>query len=391
MNWHPSLIYDSLRRLYLWKWHALSTVAILFIVIIIAAVQFSPEAPYPQLDLARLAVSTARHAAAGIYATSHLSATEGTWQRTRQAIQHNHAKWFFLRDFEQVRQLAALAAQQAGLAADRALAVRDSLALVTIATMLAVKERMANFQSAFEEIPLPLSSRRKFMQSALHLAECEVAFGREDFTRAAACAQAALLGVSNASNQTEKVLSEYLANLRKWRSWVEETIALSARENREAIIVDKLAHVCMAYRGGQLQTQYPIELGPRWLGQKRRNGDGATPEGRYFITKKKENAETRYYKALEINYPNDEDRLRFAAAQNDGTIPRSAHPGGLIEIHGEGGKGADWTAGCVALQNPHIDEIYALANIGTPVTIVGSLNGTLGQGKSKLATLQLGR
>ncbi|MEK7729868.1 MAG: L,D-transpeptidase, partial [candidate division KSB1 bacterium] len=42
---------------------------------------------------------------------------------------------------------------------------------------------------------------------------------------------------------------------------------------------------------------------------------------------------------------------------------------------GEGGKGANWTAGCVALRNDHMDEVYKLAKVGTPVTIVGSLKG----------------
>lgn len=390
MNCHLLLVNHLRGKLRLWRWHAVILAAILSVALI-GATELSPHPPFSQLDQARLALSAARHAGASLYAATQLSAVEGSWQRTRQALRHNQSRWFFLRDFEQVRHLAEITTQNAKSAAARAVAVRDSLALVTIATMLAVKEKVADLQSTFEEIPLSLSNRRKYMQSALHLAECEAAFGRDDFIRAAARARAALSGVSSASNQSQQLLKEYLANVKKWRSRADETIALSAFENREVIIVDKLARLCIVYHSGQLQTQYIIELGSRWLGQKRRNGDGATPEGKYYITKKKEETQTRYYKALEINYPNDEDRERFAAAQKDGAVPRGAHPGGLIEIHGEGGKGADWTEGCVALQNADMDDLYALANVGTPVTIVGSLNGKMKQGKNKSAILRRAR
>jgi hypothetical protein len=43
----------------------------------------------------------------------------------------------------------------------------------------------------------------------------------------------------------------------------------------------------------------------------------------------------------------------------------------LIEIHGEGGRGKDWTQGCVALTNSDIDDLFGRVAIGTPVTIVG--------------------
>jgi len=54
-----------------------------------------------------------------------------------------------------------------------------------------------------------------------------------------------------------------------------------------------------------------------------------------------------------------------------GQLPRGAALGGLIEIHGEGGRGKDWTKGCVALSNDDIDDLYRKVGVGTPVTIVG--------------------
>jgi L,D-peptidoglycan transpeptidase YkuD (ErfK/YbiS/YcfS/YnhG family) len=37
-------------------------------------------------------------------------------------------------------------------------------------------------------------------------------------------------------------------------------------------------------------------------------------------------------------------------------------------IHG-GGTGFDWTLGCVALENAHIEELFKVLPMGTPVRI----------------------
>jgi murein L,D-transpeptidase YafK len=81
-----------------------------------------------------------------------------------------------------------------------------------------------------------------------------------------------------------------------------------------------------------------------------------------------------YHKALLLDYPNADDRAEFALARRRGEMPMSAGIGGFIEIHGEGGRGRDWTRGCVALTNADMDELFARVPIGTPVTIVGSDN-----------------
>jgi lipoprotein-anchoring transpeptidase ErfK/SrfK len=64
---------------------------------------------------------------------------------------------------------------------------------------------------------------------------------------------------------------------------------------------------------------------------------------------------------------------RFKADISKGTLPVSSKIGGGIEIHGGGGKGVDWTEGCIALTNSEIEIIFNLAKVGTPVTIVGSM------------------
>ena len=109
------------------------------------------------------------------------------------------------------------------------------------------------------------------------------------------------------------------------------------------------------------------------MGPKRHEGDLSTPEGRYHVLRKRGPGQTIYYRALELDYPNADDRRRFAEARRTGTLPTDARIGGLIEIHGEGGRGADWTRGCIALTNADMDRLFAAVPAGAPVTIVGAL------------------
>ena len=76
--------------------------------------------------------------------------------------------------------------------------------------------------------------------------------------------------------------------------------------------------------------------------------------------------------ALLLHHPNADDRRAYAQARRSGEVPDGAGIGGLIEIHGEGGLGRDWTRGCVALTNPDMDDLFTHVDVGTPVTIVGS-------------------
>jgi len=162
------------------------------------------------------------------------------------------------------------------------------------------------------------------------------------------------------------------SNLRQWRNWAEMTIGESLRAGDTAILVDKLRRRVTLYLSGKPVAHFPAELGANGLRRKEHAGDRATPEGMYRVVQVKETPETRYYKALLINYPNDEDRMRFALGQRRGSISARAGIGSLIEIHGDGGEGRDWTDGCVALTNQDMDRLFAHVRVGMPVTIVGT-------------------
>ena len=158
----------------------------------------------------------------------------------------------------------------------------------------------------------------------------------------------------------------------RWRRWKEETIAWSRREGRAAVVVEKEAHLLTLFNRGQPVKTYPVDLGFNWIADKSHAGDNATPEGRYRVVARHLGGASIYYKALLLDYPNAEDRTRFSRARRSGELPPSAGIGGLIEIHGEGGRGRDWTRGCIALTNSDMDDLLAHVGVGTPVTIVGS-------------------
>jgi hypothetical protein len=155
----------------------------------------------------------------------------------------------------------------------------------------------------------------------------------------------------------------------KWRKWADDTVRESKRRGGPAIVVNKLERTLTVFRSGRATAVYEIGLGRFGLSDKLYAGDEATPEGRYKVIKKIPHS--RFRKALLIDYPNADDRREFSQAKKKGTVPMSAVIGGLIEIHGGGNDSL--TNGCVAVQNDVIDGLYPTIPVGTPVTIIGSL------------------
>lgn len=115
---------------------------------------------------------------------------------------------------------------------------------------------------------------------------------------------------------------------------------------------------------GVLRT-YPIGLGFAPEGHKQFEGDGRTPEGSYLIDRR--NPDSLFHLSIGISYPNEAD-IAFAKAQGQS-------PGGDIFIHGGPRRGIDpvnvrdWTAGCIAVTDRQVEEIYAMVRDGTPIDI----------------------
>lgn len=158
----------------------------------------------------------------------------------------------------------------------------------------------------------------------------------------------------------------------QWRYWANETIRHSQESGEAVILVDKLRRRLLLYHKGELHHSFPAELGANGLRPKSHSGDRATPEGMYHVVELKDGRRTAYYKSLLINYPNQEDWERFFSQRQRGEIPRGAGIGSMIAVHGHGGERRDWTDGCIALRDDHMDVVFAYARLGTPVTIIGT-------------------
>ncbi|KEP70441.1 hypothetical protein FGG78_02735 [Thioclava sp. BHET1] len=115
--------------------------------------------------------------------------------------------------------------------------------------------------------------------------------------------------------------------------------------------------------GDEVLKSYDIALGGDPVGPKQFEGDGKTPEGLYYINRR--NPNSAYYLSIGISYPTPQ---QVAYADSLGK-----KAGGDIFIHGRDGKnkgkGRDWTAGCIAVKDKEIREIYAMVRDGTPIFI----------------------
>jgi len=222
-------------------------------------------------------------------------------------------------------------------------------------------------------IPPRSPIRSDIRKARVSYTEARTLFDSGRYIRAVAAAQQANNGLNAAYSRFSRlILSDADPQRRsQYERWVRQTIKESGRNDAEAIIVDKMRRTLTLVSNGRRIKTYRVEIGINGTLNKMAAGDRATPEGLYKITQKRGARQTRWYKALLLNYPNEDDLKRFEAARRRGQISRHARPGSLIEIHGEGGRGGDWTDGCVALTNRDIDDLFDRVSVGTPVTIVG--------------------
>ena len=214
--------------------------------------------------------------------------------------------------------------------------------------------------------------RKNLALAEIKLGETEALVRKEEFASVEGVLAVAEACVRDAERSLADILSRYLdgRELAKWRAWADDTIAESRENGTVAILVNKLERKLTVYKKGAVIARFDIGLGRFGLSDKLYSGDEATPEGKYQITRKYPNS--AFYKALLINYPNEDDKKAYALAKKNGLVPPRAGIGGFIEIHG-GGKDS-LTAGCVGLENKDMDEVYKWAEVGTAVTIVGAVS-----------------
>lgn len=136
----------------------------------------------------------------------------------------------------------------------------------------------------------------------------------------------------------------------------------------DRMLVEKSARRLTLFRNGTTLKSYAVALGGAPAGAKEYEGDQRTPEGIYRIDFHKPDSD--YHLALHISYP-EQDDVERAALQR-------LSAGSDIMIHGlPNGRGwigrfhrrSDWTAGCIAVADFEIEEIYRAVPDGTPIEL----------------------
>jgi murein L,D-transpeptidase YafK len=136
---------------------------------------------------------------------------------------------------------------------------------------------------------------------------------------------------------------------------------------------------------GKVVKSYHVMLGKGGKGPKQKQGDFLVPEGKYMLDEK--NPYSNFFRSIHINYPSAED---IARAERNGV-----NPGKDVFLHGlpnDFNKISDWlrkhhlerfgeriirsiimlfdwTAGCVAVKDRDMEEIFDQFEGPTPITI----------------------
>lgn len=339
--------------------------------------------PLSEARAARFELDRAREAGAATWSAAELERAEAVFDDARTEQRRQELRFVSFRDFTEARVRFA-EAESCGREAREAAEERKRTARQDARE--AVRKGGAGLEEAermAERVRLSPAARQALGKARILVAEAGKRLAAGDFPGAS---QKARLG----SAELETVLAHGAAQtaryadpdqVARWRSLRRETIEWSRRTGRAAIVIVKERRRLILYERGRAVREYPVELGGNGDDRKLRAGDRATPEGRYRVVARKSGARTRYHKALLLDYPNRDDLRRLAEAKRSGAVAGHVQAGGLIEIHGEGGRGADWTNGCPALSNKHMDELFARVEVGTPVTILG------GDGEGPLSEL----
>lgn len=137
----------------------------------------------------------------------------------------------------------------------------------------------------------------------------------------------------------------------------------------DLVVVEKADRKLHLIKDGAPIRTFDIALGIRPVGDKEKEGDFKTPEGRYLLDTRNPNSE--YFLSIHVSYPNGGD-IREARS-------KGVDPGGAIMIHGQPNEPSrsetyyrtqDWTNGCIAVSNSDMIDIWLMTPDMVPIEIV---------------------
>lgn len=332
------------------------------------------DPPRFRFESAERALAEARDARADRWAPDALRSAESAMRNAWVERRRQEARFVLFRDFALARAAYASAEERARQATEQAAKGRSADRESSEAAIARAEDDVGAADDVGSTMHLGTYGRVVLRKAKLALDEARFFHASEEYARARdqaarATSLAVRVGADAATAAARFVDATWV---RRWKGMADDTIRQSRTTGGTAVVIYKDSHRLVLYSGGRPVKSYRAELGYNATRDKVHAGDAATPEGRYRIIAKKGLGNSTYHRALLLDYPNDDDRAEFDRLRRAGKLPRWAKVGGMIEIHGDGGKGRDWTRGCVALSNPDIDDLFGRVGVGTPVTIVGS-------------------
>jgi tetratricopeptide (TPR) repeat protein len=333
------------------------------------------EPPFTDSYLSQVSriLALSRSSGAEIYRPGRVKSLESDLQSALAEVNRQSESAWYARDYT------------------RATGLLENVRANASATLKEVRERGNEDRSRAEDtiseasaelarLEKDFSSLPKKKQTKYHVAEAQIKLGMADiylergrFQLAVGAARESLESLEEARREQEQALLRFSdpREVAYWRGLVAAAVD-GSRGGRHVLLVVKAAHRLDVYRQGKVERSIPVDIGADVFNPKRVAGDRVTPEGAYSVIQKKGKGESKFGLALLLNYPNEEDKRRFALAKKRGEIPSRAHLGGLIEIHGQGGRGYDWTDGCIAPSDEDMLWLFREIGVGTQVFVVGT-------------------
>jgi murein L,D-transpeptidase YafK len=350
-----------------------SAIAVSIPLVILLLIRFTPHPPTGEMEYAREILFKAETNKADTYSKKFFTEAKIFYDSAMVNWKKENRRFIYFRHYERVAMFAKLSANKASQATDNSISSSSNLKIKLKQKIETLNDLVTQIDGLFTNYPLTSEIRNRISKGKILLKEAEIVYNNGQYFLAnRKITDSEYLLTESYENATSN-LKNYFKSFSVWKKWVDKTLNESKKSRDYSIIIDKYSRKCFVYLSGSKKFEFEAELGANWVGDKRVRGDMATPEGMYKITKKFDGTKTKYYKALLLDYPNDEDKEKFRSEIAHGSLPVYAKIGGLIEIHGNGGKGIDWTEGCIALTDKEMDVIFKIVKVGTPVTIIGSM------------------
>ncbi len=344
---------------------------LLLIVLMVMTGCSEPPAP-TEIQLALTQETELWRAGASIYTPESYQQYLSALNSARDLYTRERSRMVWFRDYQPIARSFA----QVHAMGEKMQGEVQTVALQQSAEISKTAEALEKRITLLKELAAELKDRRlamrKLTQADIRIEDAKRLAKERRSKEANEKLEAARIDIDAVIKTLRPLLARYAdrQQIARWKTQVDEALAASRREGKDVIIVRKVDRQLTLYRKGGRVRDFNAGFGFNFLADKLYSGDKATPEGEYKIVKKL--PYSRYYKALLIDYPNQEDQKRFALAKKKKLIPANVGIGNLIEIHGGGDD--SMTNGCISLQDPHIRDLFDQVEVGTPVVIVGTID-----------------